>query len=235
MTSLQIANDFLAKSHAITPPAGTVPIPRLITDQIAFFPVGSGFFSSTTTVDIFVIGQNFGNEAEYLQMQQGQFQDLDTPTWKNLQRLLLKHGIKPERCFFTNSFPHLFAGNHNTVGKFPASRQQAYVQACADFLQYQINTLKPKLLLTLGSYVPHVIGFLQGFDHYKNISTLKAIDQQNLSLTHANGLTVACLSHTSLYHSAVSGRRYREYSGEAAHDSLMADAVATLAAKEKSV
>jgi uracil-DNA glycosylase len=75
------------------------------------------------------------------------------PTWVALLKVLADAGIAPERCFFTNVYMGLRKGK-GTVGRFPGARDAAYVQQCQAYVHRQLLAQRPRLILTLGAWVP---------------------------------------------------------------------------------
>src|SRR5690606_21201331 len=134
--------------------------------------------------------------------------------------------------FFTNAYMGLRAGSVNT-GRFPVSRDPAFVDRCRRFLAVQLATQRPRLVLTLGSHVPSMIAALsQDIEVWSGARSIGAIDAADASVLdilvpEADNLrtVVAALIHPCLRPSSVRRRRYRGLTGEAAEVRLLADAI----------
>lgn len=150
-------------------PDGVKPVPKMLSGT-AFFPGGSGLWlgesgSWNTPSDrpdmpigkVMILGHNFDSEGgyKYTESMKGQH-ELESHTWWNLRPLLREVDIPLEDCFFTNAFMGLKEGEDNT-GEFPGVNDLGFVQRCQSFLDKQIEVQKPRLILTLGSWVPSPI------------------------------------------------------------------------------
>lgn len=96
-----------------------------------------------------LLGHNFGDVAAMKDAAKRQMEDLSGPTWRNLMRLLADAGVFPHRCFFTNALMGLKDDGGGNVG--PLSDDSVYRQRCSDFLDYQIEVLRPGCILALGA------------------------------------------------------------------------------------
>jgi len=85
-------------------------------------------------------------------------------------------GIDPEQCFFTNAYMGLRAGQRAT-GPFPGARDPGFVERCRRFLGAQIEVQRPRLILTLGTYVPAVLAPLAPkLVRWRDVANLREID-----------------------------------------------------------
>ena len=144
-------------------PNGVIKIPERL-DGTAFFPGGWGLWNTQPhelppPVPIggsMVLGHNFDSEAGFQRALRHEGENLKSATWGNLLAFLEQVGIAPEQCFFTNAYVGLRAGNH-AMGAFSGARDPKFVCWCRNFLLKQLQLMQPRLIFTLGVYVP---GFL---------------------------------------------------------------------------
>ena len=152
-------------------PPGVLRIPdagagRPLLPGIAFFPGGTGLwmadFVSQPSVfpvaGVMIIAKDFDSETAYHNtlslMQQGTCDPCKrNKTWGTLIRFLKRFEIAPKACFFTNCFMGLRAGDKAT-GRFPGAGDARFVNRCREFMEVQLKTQKPRLVLTLGIEVP---------------------------------------------------------------------------------
>ena len=146
-----------------TYPNGVIKISERI-DGTAFFPGGWGLWNTQPhellpLVPIggsMVLGHNFDSEAGFQRSLRHGSENLKSATWGNLLAFLEQVGISPEQCFFTNAYVGLRAGKH-AMGAFSGARDPEFVCWCRNFLLKQLQLIQPRLIFTLGVYVP---GFL---------------------------------------------------------------------------
>lgn len=218
------------------PPAGyppgvlEVPIPIPGT---SFFPGGYGLWRPDSGQElpafpvnqVMVLGHDFHSEAGYRESLKRGREAATQPTWRNLLSLLMRVGIAPESCFFTNAYMGLRAGDRAT-GTFPGATDEAFVQHCVHFLEEQIRTQSPVLILTLGIHVPPLLGRLaaalspwtegKGLKHLDRVGPVK----HDVTFPSAPGIrpTVVALTHPSLRSASV---RHRRYTGQVGDDAEM--------------
>ncbi len=126
--------------------------------NIGFFPAGSGLWEGNINdiiIDrkVLILGQDFNNEFEF-----AKFKDDDersenpseNKTWINLRTLLKDLGIPNEYCFFSNVFMGLRKGEAKNTGSLLNRKDEKYRGDCFKFLELQIQTVRPKLILLLG-------------------------------------------------------------------------------------
>ena len=221
-------------------PKGVVPVPQKLPGT-AFFPGGTGLWHPDPggapppmpVGGIMVLGHDFYSEAGYRRFVANRGESTKGPTWRNLLALLVRVGVGPERCFFTNAYMGLRAGSQNT-GRFPGAKDAGFVERCRAFLGEQLRTQKPRLVLTLGSHVPAVLAPLsEDLASWLKAPSLKALDEAGCPIIPdvrfpsipRSSTTVAALVHPSIRWASVLRRRYRGLSGDAAEVSILKDAL----------
>ena len=125
----------------------------------AFFPCGSGLYeNSNETIDILVLGQDFGTVHYYKEALSVKDKDLNSPTWKNLISLFNNAGINMSQCFFSNVYMGVRIKN-NMVGKAVPKRKcnLSFIKDNMEFLREQIKTVNPKAIITLGNYATSML------------------------------------------------------------------------------
>lgn len=145
-------------------PAGVVAMPEML-PGIAFFPGGAGLWDvSPGSVwppvpegGVMVLGHNFGSTVYYAKCRTKWRGDwLKSPTWRNLRPMLNLAGIRLNQCLFTNAYVGLRNDGKET-GLFPGANDQRFKNECQELFQIQVNIQKPRLILTLGQYIPDFI------------------------------------------------------------------------------
>ncbi len=166
------------------------PVPSLM-DGLSFFPAGRGLYQpngSTQTPTfphggVMVVGRDFGTHGAYVQANAERGERESDPTWNHLLTLLDEAGCDPRSCFFSNAFMGLRKGNQaRNVGDTPAHRDKKFLAACRDFFIVQLEMMRPRVLLTLGSAVPAFVATKLKVDPSWSAGTLKAIDVAEKSI-----------------------------------------------------
>ncbi len=231
---------FAALTQVAPYPKGVVPVPEQIPGT-AFFPGGSGLWQATGSDvlppfpfgKVMVLGHDFHSEIGYHQSLAKRGENLKGPTWRNLLRLLSEAGIEAGQCFFTNAYMGLRAGS-NTTGKFPGAYDHGFVERCQSFLAEQIAVQQPRLILTLGNYVPSILATLSSdIDAWRNSRTLTQLDALGVPLVadvrfredYSWNTTVVALTHPSLRPANVGRRRYKELRGHEAEVAMVRAAI----------
>ena len=219
-------------------PSGVLPVPEPIAGT-SFFPGGYGLWRPDPILDlpafplnqVMVLGHDFHSETRYRASLERGDEAATQPTWRNLLSLLNRVGIAPERCFFTNVYMGLRAGNQAT-GTFPGEADGAFVQHCVRFLAEQLRTQRPVLILTLGINVPPLLGRLapslsqwtegKGLKHLDRVGPVK----HDVAFPAAPGFrsTVVALTHPSLRSASVRHRRYADKTGDDAEIAMLEEA-----------
>ena len=212
--------------------------------QTAFFPGGSGLWlgkscSWNVTSDrppmpkkkIMVLGNDFGPKSWHEACLRRHDHDLNTNTWRNLLELLQEAGIQPKDCFFTNAYMGIRLGEESE-GESPGAEDPEFVQHCRSFfLKKQIPAQEPRLILTLGSYVPWFITPLssglaawRGYESFRDLDTAGPL-KNGVRFNGSNPVTVVALVHPSRRRGNVWRRRYRGLTGKAAELAMLKDAL----------
>lgn len=173
MTRTEIAEYLFTKANEMIHYPDQLTKTDKMVISTAFFPVGYGLWDEPEykeTPDILILGQDFGTEQQYLDILSNRKSDLQTPTWKSLQKILDSSEIPLKRCFFSNALMGLRTSNVNT-GSSPGLKNKEYLAQNIQFLKLQIETIKPCLIIVLGSVSPTIIEKVSftsmGWDHFK--------------------------------------------------------------------
>lgn len=144
-----------------------IAVPRLASSRIrytAFFPGGDGLWKEPPEWQrpdlpvggIMVLGQDFGNWDDFEKSRDRKQISLvgyneDNKTWVGLNIILDRAEIPKFKCFFTNIYIGLREGSCKPTGRFPVPKNHNFFETCHVFFDFQVNVLKPKLILCLGS------------------------------------------------------------------------------------
>ena len=212
-------------------PESVAPVNCMATTNTAFFPGGKGLWlagDSNQFPDILVLGQDFSTEEWYIEMLKGKVTDLDSPTWRNMIRLFNQTGIDLHRCFFSNVFMGL-RRTKSMTGEFPGFKDKLFVRRNIDFLSYQIDTIKPKTIITLGKYAAEMLTSLSqnNLRCWKDWQALKAVDVGFICNVkfHDHICNCVALEHPSMRYSNVKRRKYQGLSGNEAEVRMLGDAI----------
>jgi uracil-DNA glycosylase len=149
----------------------------------AFFPEGLGVSKIETgpapMPTIMAIGHNFGCQNYRDRIQPVGREDAE-PTWRNLDRLLIKAGADPAYCFRTNWFIGLMPGNEQK-GPFLKKQDLTYEEACRALLLKQLATLRPSVVLLLGpEVVRRVYQIAPALGSWKSTGSFAEIDRSQI-------------------------------------------------------
>jgi len=103
---------------------------------------------------LMVVGHNLDSQAGYERRRASGVSHGDLvpgpamSTWVGLYRLLGLAGVERSEFFFTNVLVGLKEGK--PTGQFSAHRAPAYREWCAEFLEHQVRTMRPRVVLVLG-------------------------------------------------------------------------------------
>jgi hypothetical protein len=226
-------------------PAGVLRVPKPIPGT-AFFPGGYGLWNTSADRPlpefprggVMVLGHDFHSESEYEASLARGIERLEGSTWRNLLDVLRRAKVPLDQCFFTNYYMGLREGVE-TTGPFPGANDAAFVHHCRTFLQEQLRTQLPRLLITLGITVPWGIATLspdleawslkRGLKHLDTVGAVR----QNVQFDSSPGFTttVVALTHPCFRHASVRHRRYKGLLGDAAELHLLRDALALSSAR----
>lgn len=206
------------------------PVEKML-DITAFFPGGRGLWlevDSTVFPSILVLGQDFSTVKAYEAMVEGNKADLNSPTWKNLIKLFDEADVDLKECFYSNVFMGL-RDTDKMTGKFPGARDKDFVNRNLAFLLFQIETIKPKLVITLGRPASEMVGRLSrpDLDSWDKGKALSIPDNGYKTNINFNGHVCRCvaLEHTSMRNSNVKRRMYGKYKGHEAEVEMLRDAM----------
>ena len=237
MNRHQLPEYLFNEIHIVEPyPNKVKPVLEMI-DVTAFFPGGQGLWledDSELTPDILVLGHDFSTVTEYNKMLASRQNEINSPTWRELRKLFQAAGIDLNRCFFSN----VYMGLRDVVsmtGVFPGSKDKEYVKRNQNFLRFQIRTLKPKVIITLGKPASVNLSILseqlieEWFDG-RALSTQNNGLKRNVMIDDHPYICVA-LEHTSMRNQNVKRRMYESesglYSGSIAEIEMLKDALFT--------
>lgn len=198
----------------------------------AFFPGGRGLWledgENDLSLEILVLGQDFSTvdyHKNLLLNKEKEREDIDFPTWRNLIKLLkVDAEIDLKHCFFSNVFMDLRSGGKMT-GKFPGFKDAEYVKRSVDNLLFQIATIKPKVIITLGMFAADMLSRTgaQELADFKNGEVLK-IKDEGLKLNvniNGNACTVVALEHPSMRFLNVKRRKFQKLEGDKAEVEML--------------
>jgi hypothetical protein len=214
-------------------PTGVVRVCRYI-DGTAFFAGGPGLYCkeppSVRLPDFpyaktMVIGHNLDAVGSYKDRYNrglphgGEVETMRT--WVGLYDLLGRADVNREECFFTNAYVGLIDDEH-AIGPFPGRKDRQFVCWCRKFLRFQIDTMKPSVIATIGGDARRFVGRMT-----PDLAMWRARPSLTVSRAEIDGHSFAAvaLAHPSMYPSSVRARRYRNREGEDADAALLHDAV----------
>jgi hypothetical protein len=133
---------------------------------------------------IMFVGQDFdselkrGNYCESIKngYQEESAEGKGSETWGNQLLRLKQAGISPSDCFHTNPFPGVRIARTNT-GRSKALADTEFVDSCVDFLNAQIEIVRPRAVILLG-VVPACEVFNRWLPGQPNFSTGTDIDDK---------------------------------------------------------
>jgi len=152
-------------------PTQMVPVPWRdgVVEHTSFFPGGYGLVKATDDDlptypggKIMVVGNDWGNEVAFYKGRKTQTTGTEgnDATWRGSAGINNLFGRAVDYCFFTNAFMGLRKGTFSVEGECPGRRDATFKRRCRDFLREQIRLQKPRLILTLGRWVPDMLSVL---------------------------------------------------------------------------
>jgi len=221
-------------------PKGVIRISERIKGT-AFFPGGYGLWNTQPDEPlppmpiggVMIVGHNFDSEDGYKRALSRGVENLKGPTWNNMLKFLDRVEIFREKCFLTNAYVGLKAGRR-AIGPFPGERDPEFVCWCQNFLLKQIKLMQPRLILTLGAYVPSFMAQLSPElkKVWSGVKRLTILDEHEAALVHPSHfegvlhpIAVVALTHPAYRHVNVKNRRYGNLKGDAAELTLVRDAL----------
>ncbi len=241
--------DLFSRLSSVEPfPKGVVAVHGRITGT-AFFPGGFGLWNTAKgrpmpampMQGVMVLGQDFNSEVGFREsLKKGGEVSIDAlgrgrsslPTWSNTIKTFSDFGIPLQRCFFTNAYMGLRDDPKNT-GRFAGSKNAGFVERCRAFFRDQLDAQQPRLILSLGAWVPRFLAPMsEQLNPWRDASSLVAIDgvgpvQHNVNFpgTRSASCSIVCLTHPSLRGPNVARRQYDSLHGSAAEQRMVADGI----------
>jgi hypothetical protein len=197
-------------------PPGVVPVPEPLAGT-AFFPGGFGLYAECPP-DIMIVGQDFNTIATYEKARHHGSEFDTSTTWRNMKAIFPRLGIPFERCLFTNFFMGLRESGSET-GPFPGIKDPHFVQACARFFERQLETVRPRLIVTLGIAPLKLLG-----KHVFRISTPASLTECT-SIYRVNQISVVPLTHPSMYFANIHRRSFQGFTGLEAEKAMVQQAI----------
>lgn len=132
--------------------------------RFSFFPGGTGLFENATNIRnrrIMVLGQDWGDEKSFKRAKDNSNENpLGNATLGNLKRLIESvPELSMKECFLTNVIMGVRQGA-KSMGESPAFVDADFLYHCNEFLKFQVNLQKPKVILVCGK---HAAMFLAKF------------------------------------------------------------------------
>ncbi|HWR35374.1 MAG TPA: hypothetical protein VN622_05835 [Clostridia bacterium] len=138
-------------------PEGMAPFPGKLTGQ-GFFPGGDGLWRDDTELTapskspmpiggIMFLGNDFGTLQSYETTLTRGYEN--PPTWRNLKQRLAKTDIPGNVGFYTNAILGLRTTN-KALDSMNWNGHRAFAAFCREFLEFRIETMKPRLIVVLG-------------------------------------------------------------------------------------
>lgn len=138
-------------------PPGMCPFPFRLAGQ-GFFPGGDGIWRDDAQVEmpssgilpiggIVFVGNDFGTLRTYLRLEKKGFED--PPTWRHVKDRVRRANLPTHSTFFTNAIMGLRLEG-NAIDKKSWAGIAGFAEFCREFFLYQIELLKPRLLVLLG-------------------------------------------------------------------------------------
>jgi hypothetical protein len=163
------------------------------------------------------------------------------PTWSTLRKVLSAAGISYDRCFFTNAYMGLRAGSANT-GHFPGARDAGFVERCRAYFRRQFRAQRPRLVLTLGGWVPRFLAPLAAaVSDWSNARSFADIDRLGPVRHHVlfdqlvSDCSVVALTHPSLRGPNLGRRHFAGERGNSAEMLMIREAVAVSRVKTSQI
>ena len=235
-----VINLFKALDSVLPYPTGVVAVPEQIL-ATSFFPGGTGLWCEDSNVipplpigGIMVLGHDFHSEVGYKSSLQNKGENLNTPTWRNLIALFKEDGVKIDmkQCFFTNVYMGLRQGA-KTTGNFPGAKDSDFVGRCQEFFIQQLQSQEPRLIITLGTYVPKFLSRLSpNLTSWKKSGGFKRIDEEKTALitdVKFDNVDIKCtivaILHPSFRLSNVRHRKWEDLEGHQAEIAMLSKAI----------
>lgn len=115
------------------------------------------------------------------------------------------------------------------TGEFPGFKDKHFVDRNVEFLSFQIEIIKPRVIITLGKYAAEMLTYLPGTD-LDSWSKWKALREANNGIKYDvkfnnHPCTCIALEHPSMRNSNVKRRVYGNYKGHEAEVEMLKEIV----------
>src|SRR5260370_170904 len=138
--------------------------PRRLKGQ-GFFPGGDGLWreedrlrhgcgGSITTGGIMFLGNDFGTLQKFHSTLRRGYEN--PTTWRNLRPRLERTDIQGKLGFFTNAILGLRTKGSALKG-VDWTRHRTFAHFCREFLEFQLETIRPRLLVILGQHAKDAV------------------------------------------------------------------------------
>jgi len=207
-------------------PDDVVPVTELgeYSDKEGFFPGYSGNFripNEKPRYKYLILGQDLNNR-EGFKKTTDEGNELKNRTFKNLEAIFKEAKIDLEECFLSNILMGIRNMEKNT-GPSPGLKNREYVQSCLKFLEFQIKTIKPEVIITLG-IIPiklltvfdqklHSILNLSNSIQDTDLYTKGIISKFNFDKIPKLNLDIVFLTHPSYYAQNIRHRKKMDKTG----------------------
>jgi uracil-DNA glycosylase len=163
---------------------------------------------------------------------------LTITTWRNLLQFMGKVGLDKENCFFTNTYMGLLTAS-SAEGEASGARDINFRTQCIRYLGEQIRVTQPRLILTLGNYVPPVLAELSpDLKTWLKASNVTYLDKLEAGLVYplafervTSPVAVVVLTHPASRNLNVKRRFYKGLLGEEAEQALVKTALELIGEK----
>jgi hypothetical protein len=155
-------------------PIGVYPTPREHDRGTAGFPDGAGLYRKTGDPmprfpigGVMFVGHNTDAKDKHASRRTHGLSPGEPPkgrmsTWVRLYAVMERAGFDRKEMFFTNIYVGLMAGS-NPRASFLGARDPSFRAWCDEFLDEQIQLMRPRAIVTLGRKAREALGWEHGF------------------------------------------------------------------------
>lgn len=179
-------------------PDGMCAFPFRLRGQ-GFFPGGDGLWrcegaepeptSGALPQDgVMFLGNDFGTLQSFQRLRNRGFEN--PPTWRHLKARVRLANIPPDRVFCSNVIVGLRNGaGHSALTKKKWRTLAGFTTFCTEFLKFQITTVRPQLVVTLGPEAAGALAELNGTAQPRIAGemTIGGVNTYALSMPHPYG------------------------------------------------
>jgi hypothetical protein len=138
-------------------PVGMAPFPFRLKGQ-GFFPGGDGLWREEGHISeasggnvrhdgILFLGNDFGTLTSYKKLQRNGYENV--PTWRHIKKRAIAAKLPVQALFFTNTVLGL-REEGTALTKQSWKKMPKFAEFCGEFLRFQIQTVKPRLVVVMG-------------------------------------------------------------------------------------